>query len=102
MTLEVAVDFVADVAAADAVVAADIVAASALAFVGCAAVSAAFSRAAVVDLVVVDFVDVEVEAGMMIPFLCPWRLILLPLEERQEPFLNPRCKSHLEPASLGH
>ena len=64
MTLEVAVDFVADVAAADAVVAVDIVAASALAFVGCAAVSAVFSRAAVVDLVVADFADVEVAAGM--------------------------------------
>ena len=102
MTLEAAVDFVADVAAADAVVAVDIVAASALAFVGCAAVSAVFSRAAVVDLAVVGLVGVEVEAGMMIPFLCPWHLILLPLEGRPEPFLNPRCKSHLEPASSGH
>ena len=34
----------------------------------------------VVDLAVVDFADVEVEAGMKIPSLCPWRLTWLPLE----------------------
>ena len=71
MTLEVAVDFVADVAAADAVVAVDIVVASGLAFVGDAAVSAVFLRVAVVDLVVVGLVGVEVVAGMCFPSLCP-------------------------------
>ena len=71
MISEVAADFVADVAAADAVVGADIVAASAPAFAGCAAASAVFSRAVVVDLVVVGFVDVEAEAGMNTPSLCP-------------------------------
>ena len=71
MTLEAAVDFVADVAAADAVVAADIVAASVLAFVGDAAVSAVFLRVAAVDLVVVGLVGAEVVAGMYFPSLCP-------------------------------
>ena len=80
MTLEVAVDFVADVAAADAVVAVDIVVASGLAFVGDAAVSAVFLRVAVVDLVVVEPADVGVVAGMSFPSLCPWHLILWPLE----------------------
>ena len=72
MTLEAAVDFVADVAAADAVVAVDIVAASVLAFVGDAAVSAVFLRVAVVDLVVVvGLVGAEAVAGMYFPSLCP-------------------------------
>ena len=69
MTLEVAADFAVD--AADVVVVVDIVAASALVFAGCAAASAVFSRAVVVDLVVVGFVDVEAEAGMNTPSLCP-------------------------------
>ena len=56
------------------------VAASALVFVEGAVVSAAFLRAAVVDLVVAELADVEIVAGMNFPSLCPWHLILWPLE----------------------
>ena len=96
MTSKVVADV--DAAAADAVVAVGTVAASALAFVEGAAASAAFLRAAVVDLVVAELADVEVVAGMNFPSLCPWHLILWPLERRPKPFSNPRCRWHLEPA----